>query len=379
MAKVEGRKPKGAGAVDNGGAAGPETAEDQGGTEGSAVEKDVGRTTFTLDDGARERLRQARELDTAASDAAGGTPTTEKELAFWSEVAPTLEANPVTVEPADDVLESGTFTAWPLGSEPEREFDPATNEKDHDAAIERIERIVASADLQLDTLGGDIRDVLIDVHRNRHKPWGALSKDEQRDVCTAYDYAAKTLARRVVALVAADGRATITAQLATHTNKGGGEIEAKIKIVAADDSAILALAHATGRQIAIIMADAEPYLGQRRDPPIEEDQRGLAFEAGSDSEAAAPAGDGDLAQAGAAVAEEEALFTQAVDLVRGEEEVNLAFIQRKLEIGHTPATAIVERMEREGMLSAADDDGQRKVLIKPEAEAEPERQPEAAE
>lgn len=363
---------EGGGAVDKGGAAGAEGAEDQAAAGGGGVDNNVGRREFKMSGEQRALLSTARDRDRDASGE--GEPTTEHERAFWSGNAPDLGANPVTVEPADDILESGVFTAWPVDVDPPS--DTANNEQDHDAAIERIERIVANADLQLDTLGGDIRDVMIDVHRNRHKPWGALSKDEQRDVATAYDYAAKTLARRVVALVAADGRASITAQLATHTNKGGGEIEAKIKIVAADDSAILALAHATGKTIMIVMADAEPYLGQRRDPPIEEDQRAMEFEAGSDK-LAAPDDSSDLAAAGEAIADEEALFTRAVKVVRERQEVSVAMLQRCLGIGHTPATAIVDRMERQGMISEADVTTKRTVLIKPAAPAEP--QSEAAE
>jgi ribosomal protein S25 len=366
------------GAVDNGATAGQETAEDQGGTGEGGVDKDVGRVPFTLSEDQREQLRAARERDESDRDVVGGDEAPDHELRFWSEVAPQLGANAVTVETADDVLESGAFTAWP--AESEEAFDPATNEQDHQAALSRFEQLIESGQINIGTIGGDLRDIMLDIFRNRHKPWGALSKDEQHDVATAIDFAVKVVLRRVVAMIAADARPSISAQLVSHTNKGEGEIEGKIKMVGADDSAILALAHATGKTIMIVMADADPYLGQRRPPAIEEDQRALEFEAGSDgpTDPPPPADSSDLADAGDAVVDEEALFQKAVELVRESQEVGVSYLQRKLSIAYSVATAIVERMEREDMISAPDATTKRKVLIEPAAPAA-EEQAEAAE
>ncbi|MEQ8443570.1 MAG: DNA translocase FtsK 4TM domain-containing protein [Alphaproteobacteria bacterium] len=60
---------------------------------------------------------------------------------------------------------------------------------------------------------------------------------------------------------------------------------------------------------------------------------------------------------------ENALYDQAVALVAREGKCSTSFVQRHLQIGYNRAARIVERMEKEGVVSAANHVGKREVLV----------------
>jgi S-DNA-T family DNA segregation ATPase FtsK/SpoIIIE len=57
------------------------------------------------------------------------------------------------------------------------------------------------------------------------------------------------------------------------------------------------------------------------------------------------------------------LYDRAVALVAAEGKASTSFVQRHLQIGYNRAARIVEQMEREGVVSAANHVGKREVLI----------------
>ena len=57
------------------------------------------------------------------------------------------------------------------------------------------------------------------------------------------------------------------------------------------------------------------------------------------------------------------LYDQAVAIVLRERKVSTSFIQRHLQIGYNRAARIVERMEKEGLVSAANHVGKREILV----------------
>lgn len=61
--------------------------------------------------------------------------------------------------------------------------------------------------------------------------------------------------------------------------------------------------------------------------------------------------------------EQDALYDQAVAIVLRERKVSTSFIQRHLQVGYNRAARIVERMEKEGLISAANHVGKREILI----------------
>jgi S-DNA-T family DNA segregation ATPase FtsK/SpoIIIE len=60
----------------------------------------------------------------------------------------------------------------------------------------------------------------------------------------------------------------------------------------------------------------------------------------------------------------DALYDQAVALVCRERRASTSFVQRHLQIGYNRAARIVEQMELEGVISAANRVGKREVLAR---------------
>jgi S-DNA-T family DNA segregation ATPase FtsK/SpoIIIE len=56
------------------------------------------------------------------------------------------------------------------------------------------------------------------------------------------------------------------------------------------------------------------------------------------------------------------LYDQAVNLVLREHKASTSFVQRHLQIGYNRAARIIERMEAEGVVGAANHVGKREVL-----------------
>jgi DNA segregation ATPase FtsK/SpoIIIE, S-DNA-T family len=61
---------------------------------------------------------------------------------------------------------------------------------------------------------------------------------------------------------------------------------------------------------------------------------------------------------------EKGLFDQAVDLVSREGKASTSFIQRHLNIGYNRAAKLIEQMEKEGVVGAANHVGKREVLTR---------------
>ena len=60
---------------------------------------------------------------------------------------------------------------------------------------------------------------------------------------------------------------------------------------------------------------------------------------------------------------EDALYDQAVAVVLKDRKVSTSYIQRKLAIGYNTAARLVEQMEDEGLISAANHVGKREILV----------------
>jgi S-DNA-T family DNA segregation ATPase FtsK/SpoIIIE len=79
-----------------------------------------------------------------------------------------------------------------------------------------------------------------------------------------------------------------------------------------------------------------------------------------DDEAEMPEGDGAFGGGDSG----DALYDQAVAIVCRERKASVSFVQRHLQIGYNRAARIVERMEREGVVSTANHVGKREVLAR---------------
>ncbi|MGE3301651.1 MAG: DNA translocase FtsK 4TM domain-containing protein [Hyphomonadaceae bacterium] len=57
------------------------------------------------------------------------------------------------------------------------------------------------------------------------------------------------------------------------------------------------------------------------------------------------------------------LFDRAVEIVRRDKKVSTSYLQRRLQIGYNRAASLVERLEKEGLISPANHAGKREILM----------------
>ena len=165
-------------------------------------------------------------------------------------------------------------------------------------AAERIETIAETGELNVRTLAGDVRDMLIDMFKTRPKPWDQMTAAEQSDICKAIDYASREMVKGVVDEIRSEGaEAPVKAILEGYTDKGDIKATLKIKSAGSEDeaNAIMSLHRARGKLVLITIASPEDYLGQRAEPAIDPDQNPLKFEAGTDAKEPYAGDDADLA------------------------------------------------------------------------------------
>jgi S-DNA-T family DNA segregation ATPase FtsK/SpoIIIE len=82
-----------------------------------------------------------------------------------------------------------------------------------------------------------------------------------------------------------------------------------------------------------------------------------------EGEGGGPGPAGPLFGAAAEAGEADRLYAQAVEIVARDGKASTSYLQRKLAIGYNSAAKLIERMEKEGLVSAADHVGRRQVLI----------------
>ena len=72
-------------------------------------------------------------------------------------------------------------------------------------------------------------------------------------------------------------------------------------------------------------------------------------------------GEGDLGFGGEG--ESNDLYDRAVAVVTRDGKASTSYVQRRLQIGYNRAASLIERMEREGVVSAANHAGKREILV----------------
>jgi len=61
------------------------------------------------------------------------------------------------------------------------------------------------------------------------------------------------------------------------------------------------------------------------------------------------------------------LYDRAVEIVVNERKASTSYLQRRLTIGYNRAADLMERMERDGVVSAAGFGGRRQILLREDA------------
>ena len=115
-------------------------------------------------------------------------------------------------------------------------------------------------DLAANTLTGDIRDFLLDRVKTLGKPWAAMSEDEQSDQIHAAKEAALLLVSKACEIIAAGGKKSMIGSLVKVAIKD--KIQVQIDFSKHDEQRH-DLIDATGMTVSVVIADAEPYTGER--------------------------------------------------------------------------------------------------------------------
>ncbi len=105
-----------------------------------------------------------------------------------------------------------------------------------------------------------------------------------------------------------------------------------------------------------------PFVSDQEVEGVVEHLRNQGEPAYVDSVTEEEAEDPDM-MAGAGGASGDSLYDQAVALVAREGKASTSFIQRHLQIGYNKAAGIIDKMEREGVVSKANHVGKREVLV----------------
>lgn len=154
----------------------------------------------------------------------------------------------------------------------------------HETAIERMEANSTNATIDVRSLIPDVRDFILQTIKDRPKPWATTPKDEQADVAAACEHAATELVRKCVEAIRSGGAvAPIRCLLVGYSDKGDDiKIDMKLKVANPTDTtkAIVALHEAKGKHVLVTVASIEDYRADGREAELDEDQRGMNFEAG---------------------------------------------------------------------------------------------------
>jgi len=178
--------------------------------------------------------------------------------------------------------------------------------------------------------------------------WTSLSQSDQQDEITAVQELARDLVAKVVEVVAERGMTCAHVQIAKFAvDVDKGEVVITSKGFASDDM-LTDLAHAKGKIAKLTVLDAEQFNKKSTLLVADKDQPSLLGDDGDDQ---------------ADHLSDDELYRRAVEIVRKERKCSTSHIQRALAIGYNKASRLVERMEVEKVVSAADHVGKREVLI----------------
>lgn len=202
------------------------------------------------------------------------------------------------------------------------------------------------------SLVSNVRDILMSRRRNQveAKTWSMLNEAEQQDEITSMQELAKDLVGKVVEVVAEKGLvcAHVAIQkFAVDVDKGIVQITSSGY---ASDQMLTDLAHSKGKVAKLTVVDERQFNEKSTLLVADKDQPSLL----PDDEDGA-AGENDHVS-------DEDMYARAVALVKSDGKCSTSYIQRKLAIGYNKAAKFIERMEAEGIVSAANDVGKREII-----------------
>lgn len=197
-------------------------------------------------------------------------------------------------------------------------------------------------DIARETMLGDLMNVVLDQVKSAKDVWQKLGERDQEDMLTRIQLGCANAVNKAISFIAVNGNTDyVMADVESVTFKDG--VKAVLKIPYRTVGAH-ALADCEGRKVMIVMPDPEEFGNTDTAPKAEADQPDLLN------------GDHNSGD------KEDPLYEQAVDHVKTLGKVSISNVQRKMAIGYNRAARMIEQMEADGIVSAANDSGVREVL-----------------
>ena len=124
---------------------------------------------------------------------------------------------------------------------------------------------------ELETLRGDVRDVMLGRIRTAQKPWQQMTEAEQRDLASAIDMAAGDMVRRTVRLLTSYEWPHAVVSLGEVKIKGEKGIEAKVSCANIEHNRTVLGEH-VGSYVTMLMVDSDTFMAERAPVQIDPDQ-----------------------------------------------------------------------------------------------------------
>lgn len=156
-------------------------------------------------------------------------------------------------------------------------------DKTVELAREDVEELDNEAEIETQavaakTATGDMRDLILNTLRYEQdkRPWNQRSESEQRATASRVEASCTEFVTKLIEIMAAAGRRTITCTLSKATVKDN--IQATIEIAKHDPLRHL-LIDSINSRVLIVVADPSEYQGEREPAPITPDQGDLVKDA----------------------------------------------------------------------------------------------------
>lgn len=133
---------------------------------------------------------------------------------------------------------------------------------------------------RLETLRGDLRDVMLGRVRTTRKPWAQMTEAEQTDLANGLDLAAGDMIRRMVRLLTSFEWPHAAVTLGEVKIKGEKGIEAKIACPNVEHNRTVLGEH-VGKHVMVLMVDSDTFMDERAPVDIKPDQPSLELEDGA--------------------------------------------------------------------------------------------------
>ncbi|HGN1611657.1 cell division protein FtsK [Pseudomonas aeruginosa] len=208
-----------------------------------------------------------------------------------------------------------------------------------------------------DTLGKSLLQGLIQEIRIMPDCWQKLPEAKQQDIIDRLERQVRNAATIAIHTIAGGDRDTVYGKLESFTAKDKVKAVFTVSPSSPNQEQLFGAVH---QDCLLVIGGAAEFLDGMKDVKADPDQNPLDLNGG----------DGDMEEDGAWGADTDPLYQAAVEFVRETRRASISAIQRKLKIGYNRAARIIERMEKEGVVTAADSNGGREVLDAAVVEAE---------